>query len=284
MKRTYLLLVALTVFANLGAEAHAQRPGITRMSPSPASLGRDRFINTTPPVVMGTPLPFFAGAGHPTGSALPFNSPFFGSAFPFNSPFFSAPVNPFAFNTGFGFGGYGGYPYPMSNYGSNSSYGSGAGYAAAAEYLSRPQTSSSEDAPRSADIILGSSGVPTQNGKVSWPLGLRLLRADDLLKQLEGQLQLAAAQAVAGGVNPRLADEIRDNVETIRQALAADKEWRFSMPLTTYQDSEVFLRKLAKAPTLLQASAPAGRESEKRQLQTAPSQKKEGSDPYPKPD
>jgi hypothetical protein len=35
-----------------------------------------------------------------------------------------------------------------------------------------------------------------QNGKVTWPLGLRLLRADGLLKQLESQLQLLAARAI----------------------------------------------------------------------------------------
>jgi hypothetical protein len=285
MKRYSIL--ALAVLMACGTAALAQRPGITRMSPSPASLGRDRFVNMTPPVVMGTPQPFFAGAGRPNGpvfpsDVLPFRNPFFGAAI---NP---AAINPFAFNSPFGFHSrfrshihppYP-YPYPM-DYGYGSSYGS----AFVAANTASPQTSGSDAASQGIDTILAGSGVPMQNGKVTWPLGLRLLRVDDFLKQLEAQLQVAAGQAAVGGVNGQLTDEIRDNVETIRQALAADKEWRFSMPLTVYEDSELFLRRLAKAPTLLQASTPAGRGQESRQLQTTPSQKKEEANPYPaKPD
>jgi hypothetical protein len=104
--------------------------------------------------------------------------------------------------------------------------------------------------------------VPNQNGQVAWPLGFRLLRADAQLQQLEAQLQLAAEQVTAGGANPQLLDEIRLNVEALRQRLLADKERRFSMPLAVYEDAERFLEALGKTPEILAASAPAGRSEE----------------------
>ena len=113
---------------------------------------------------------------------------------------------------------------------------------------------------RALEVILKASGVPNQNGQVAWPLGLRLLRADSEMQQLEAQLQLAAEQVTAGGANPELLDEIRLNVEDLRQLLLADKERRFSMPLAAYEDAEGFLQKLQKTPKVLAASAPAGRQ------------------------
>jgi len=114
-------------------------------------------------------------------------------------------------------------------------------------------------AARALEVILGASGVPNKNGQVAWPVGLRLLRADSELRQLEAQLRLAAEQVTAGGANPQLLDEIRLNVQALRQLLLADKERRFSMPLAVYEDAERFLQKLKRAPKVLAASAPAGR-------------------------
>jgi len=111
---------------------------------------------------------------------------------------------------------------------------------------------------RAVEVILKSSGVPNQNGQVSWPLGLRLLRADSQMQQLEAQLQLAAEQVTAGGANPQLLDEIGLNVEDLRQLLLSDKEQRFSLPLAAYEDAEQFLQKLKKTPKILAVSAPAG--------------------------
>ena len=112
---------------------------------------------------------------------------------------------------------------------------------------------------RALEVILKASGVPNQNGQVAWPLGLRLLRADSEMQQLEAQLQLAVEQVTAGGANPQLLDEIRLNVEALRQLLLADKERRFSLPLAVYEDAERFLQKLKRTPKILAASAPAGR-------------------------
>src|SRR5262245_29188250 len=97
MKRYLLALAALAI---LLPSAWAQRPGpfvppqraqpgAARVSPSPANLGRDRFLNITPPVVMGTPVPFFAGAGFPAGTTAP------ALAATTGQPVFASPVNPF---------------------------------------------------------------------------------------------------------------------------------------------------------------------------------------------
>ena len=117
--------------------------------------------------------------------------------------------------------------------------------------------SSGGTSARALEVILKASGVPNQHGQVAWPLGLRLLRADSPMQQLEAQLQLAVEQVTAGGVNTQLLDEIRLNVEDLRQLLLADKASRFSMPLTVYEDAERFLQKLKKTPQILAASAPA---------------------------
>jgi hypothetical protein len=118
---------------------------------------------------------------------------------------------------------------------------------------------SSAGSSRAVEVILKASGVPNRNGRVDWPLGLRLLRVDEQRQQLEAQLHLAAEQVTGGGVNPQLLDEIRASVEDLRQLLLADKEQRFSMPLATYEEAERFLGKLKKTPQILAASAPATR-------------------------
>jgi hypothetical protein len=109
------------------------------------------------------------------------------------------------------------------------------------------------------EVILKASGVPKHNGRVAWPSGLRLLGADSQLEQLEAQLQLAAEQVIVGGANPQLLDEIRLNVEALRQLLLAKWPRRFSMPLTVYEDAERFVQKLQRAPRILSASASSGR-------------------------
>jgi hypothetical protein len=118
--------------------------------------------------------------------------------------------------------------------------------------------SSGGGSARALEVILKAGGVPNDRGQVAWPLGLRLLRADGQLQQLEAQLQLAAEQVTAGGANPQLLDEIRRNVEALRQLLLADRERRFSMTLAVYEDAERFLQKLQRTPRILAGSAPAG--------------------------
>ena len=69
-------------------------------------------------------------------------------------------------------------------------------------------------------------------------------------------------QVTAGGVNPLLLDEIRLNVEALRQVLLTDKARRFSLPLAVYEDAERFLQKLQRTPQILAAFPPAGKAGE----------------------
>jgi hypothetical protein len=143
--------------------------------------------------------------------------------------------------------------------GSEGEGGYGMGGSAGGGRSASAGASSGGGSARALEVIRKASGVPNQNGQVAWPLGFRLLRADSQMQQLEAQLQLAVEQVTAGGVNPLLLDEIRLNVEVLRQGLLADKAERFSMPLATYEDAERFLQTLKRTPQILAASAPAGR-------------------------
>jgi hypothetical protein len=119
--------------------------------------------------------------------------------------------------------------------------------------------SSDSGSARALEVILKASGVPNQRGHVAWPDGLHLVRVDSQLQQLEAQFQLAAEQVTGGGANPQLLDEIRLNVEGLRQHVLADKEGRHTLTRVEYEDIEDFLQKLENAPKILAASAPAAR-------------------------
>jgi len=140
-----------------------------------------------------------------------------------------------------------------AQYGGQGGYGmmsGGSGNQAGMEMPHNPKNAMS-----GLGVFLTATGVRNQEGQVVWPLGLRLLRADQLREQLEAQLQLAAGQAVGGTVNPRLLDEIQRNVERFQRLLLADKKWRFSMPLAVYEDAERFLQELGRNVQVLQASS-----------------------------
>jgi hypothetical protein len=145
------------------------------------------------------------------------------------------------------------YSYTGTSYGHGLSGTTGGGYSAGTA------ASSGGGSARALEVILSASGVPNQNGRLAWPLGLRLLRTDAQRHQVEAQLQLAAEQITAGGVNPQLLDEIRLNVMALRQLVLSDKEQRFSLPQAMYEDAERFLQKLQRAPQILAVSAPVDR-------------------------
>ena len=182
-----------------------------------------------------------------------------GSRTPVESPNRTPLDNPHSANsyagTSYGSGQYAGNGYE----GSRGEVGYGMGGSAGGDDSASAGASSGAGSARALEVILKASGVPNQNGQVAWPLAFRLLRADVQTQQLEAQLQLAAEQVTAGGVNPQLPDEIRLNVEALRQFLLADKVSRFSLPLAVYEDAERFLQKLKKTPRILAVSAPAGR-------------------------
>jgi hypothetical protein len=120
---------------------------------------------------------------------------------------------------------------------------------------------SSESGPaRALMLILASSGVPNQNGQIIWPPILRRVRAEAEMQRVEAQLQLAAEQVIAGGVNPKLLDEIRLTVEEMDRLLKADRASRWpSLPADMYDDAGHFLQVLKRAPRIVEAAPPTRR-------------------------
>jgi hypothetical protein len=100
--------------------------------------------------------------------------------------------------------------------------------------------------------------VPHHQGQIDWPHVLHLVHADAEMRRVEAQLQLAAEQVLAGGVNPKLLDEIRLTVGDMSRLLRKDKDTRWpSLPANVYDDAEQFLQQLRRVPRLADASPPA---------------------------
>jgi hypothetical protein len=75
------------------------------------------------------------------------------------------------------------------------------------------------------------------DGRLRWPLGLRLLAASqaaDLREQIDALYQVAARQATTGPVNPDLAPEMGQAVVDFRRLVLKDEEERFGLPLALY--------------------------------------------------
>jgi hypothetical protein len=99
------------------------------------------------------------------------------------------------------------------------------------------------------------AGVPNDGGRPRWPVGLRVVggpAGDDLRQQIEALLQYGAEQTHAGPVSPHLTQELAGSVGGLRRLLRHDREERFSLALTTYEDAERFLAKLDHARKLLE--------------------------------
>lgn len=150
---------------------------------------------------------------------------------------------------GTGMGGYGTGMLGPQNY----SPGYGGGTGAASEVPSETM---------SLSRILTASGVPNDGGQLRWPVGLRVVggtAADQLRAQIEALFQLGAQQAQSGATNPHLVRELARSVDALRKLLLRDRDERFSLARTTYDDAERFLVKLDHAQRLLRAGLePAG--------------------------
>jgi plastocyanin len=125
------------------------------------------------------------------------------------------------------------------------------------------------------DRLLTASGVPNDGSQLQWPRGLRVVggpAAEELRRQIDALLQEAAAQAHTGPVNPHLTKELGRSVDALRKVLRRDRQERFSLPLTTYEDAEHFLARLDHVRELLgQGLEPSGGEArlEARDLRAA---------------
>ena len=158
------------------------------------------------------------------------------------------------------------YPYDAGTpYGGSSSYGGSQGYtqgyrrrmqaapAGSEAYTAEPQSDNKE---KSWSSLLTASGLPNDNGRLRWPLGLRILAAaetDELREQIDALFQEAAGQTAGGSVSSALFQEIQKAVRKFRTLLLKDKAERLGMPLAVYSESEHFLNRLERAAQSLQA-------------------------------
>jgi hypothetical protein len=102
--------------------------------------------------------------------------------------------------------------------------------------------------------VLDAMGVPSTNGRLDWPLGLRILppgeKAEELRKQIEALLRMAANQAPEGKVSPQVVRETANAVEEMHEMLRKKKSAYVAS--YTYNEADQFLDKLAQGLKLLQ--------------------------------
>lgn len=119
-------------------------------------------------------------------------------------------------------------------------------------------TTPADGPTRALVLILSASGVPHHKGQIDWPPVLRLVRADAEMQRVEAQLHLAAEQVLAGGVNPKLLDELRLTVGDMERLLRKDRASRWpSLPADVYDNADHFLQQLRRTPRIADASPPA---------------------------
>jgi hypothetical protein len=159
--------------------------------------------------------------------------------------------------------GMGGYAGGMSG----TSYGAQGGQYGAGSYGYGGNTVTSSGTSSRADSlgrVLTAAGVPNDGGQLRWPVGLRVVggpKSDELRQQIEALFQYAAQQTQAGPVSPHLVQELSRSVAALRTVLLRDRDERFSLALTTYEDAERFLTKLDHARKLFETDSepPAGK-------------------------
>jgi hypothetical protein len=185
------------------------------------------------PVVMPPPYaPPYAPYGATMTSTIPYSP---GYAWPYvTSPGYETGYSPTL--TGYVGGMYGGGSPGYAGYG-----GAGPQASPEAERLSR---------------VLTAAGVPNDGGRLEWPVGLRVVggpAGDELRQQIADLLQQGAGQTQAGSAKPQTAQELARSVQALRKLLLRDRDERFSLALTTYQEAERFLDRLDRAGKLLEA-------------------------------
>jgi hypothetical protein len=152
-----------------------------------------------------------------------------------------------------GTGGYGGGMSASSSNTRGGQYGAGS-YGYGGDSGASAETSSGGNG---LGRVLTAAGVPNDGGRLRWPVGVRVvggLEADELRQQIEALFQYGGEQTQAGPVSPHLVQELARSVAALRQLLRRDREERFSLALTTYEDAERFLAKLDNARRLLEAA------------------------------
>jgi plastocyanin len=189
-----------------------------------------------------------------------------GNAGRFFSPAFGAP---FTMPTYGGYGGMGysatpGYPYaPMGSgyggmgYGRGGGMGYGRGAGTEVGGAGEETESTDLEAARETKTVsqmLKASGLPNQDGRLTWPVGLRILpspRAAELREQIDALIQQEAEQAAGGAANSRLDRELATAIDELSRLLRRDEDERFSLTFQAYEDAYAFLGKLKHAEASL---------------------------------
>jgi hypothetical protein len=245
-----LLVVPFTLLA-VGLPVGAVQPG--RMANAPATRSPINQMQ----------MPF---RGTMTGGVAATASPFAMNA---NMPGFSASLMSGRGNMALYSGTYanptGGYGSGSMMYGAGSSmpsYSSGYGYSsqgyaetgAAGNPDQGIPTANMQTTTLAPADILSAIGVPNEGGRITWPFELRVMgpfEVTGVRTRLEGLLQIVATQAASGQVNPRVVDAARRAVDRMDAFLLQDKE-RGGLGMTSFEDSERFLRQLRDGLKLLQ--------------------------------
>jgi hypothetical protein len=182
-----------------------------------------------------------------------------------------------SFSGGYGSSGYSAQSYPSYSNSQMPSYsGQGTSYSvpsyapdASALYQTPPAgTNKSKDGQASGkdntnpskgleskdtDRILTSVGVPTYNGQLSYPLGLKILQPSaenlQLLDQIETLFQLLAMQQAGGQVNANLAQEAKVGIDRLQTMLRGRQH---NMMPNTYEEAQQYLEKLRHGLQVLQ--------------------------------
>jgi hypothetical protein len=170
---------------------------------------------------------------------------------------------------GYSQGSYGGSPYsgsyspPMGQ--GQGSYGGGGSYGGAGDYSGQDYGNGGKkqksdygqvakrDATKDASSkLLTALSVPNEDGKLSWPLGLRVLtpqsKCEELQDRIETLLLTAANQQDNGKVNTNLLDEAAGAVEGLAGMLKARQS---NMMPDTYSAADQYLGKLRHAIKML---------------------------------
>jgi hypothetical protein len=247
-----LVLGALLALAGLsapGRSAEPQRPGVMPHDPRfPPSPNPNAAFHQA--VMMGHPL----GLVHP----LPLSSVMgFLPGAPAGGPYGAA---------------YGRMP-ALSGYGSSPSGAAYPGTSSVSTYStpyqvqpragdaagpSRPESATAYQRQTTAQAasvnVLDAMGVPNTDGRLDWPLGLRILppgeKTEVLRKQIEALLRMAANHARDGKVSPQVLQEASNAIAELHDVLH-EKKGAFSASYT-YDEADRFLDKLAKGLKLLQ--------------------------------
>src|SRR5689334_17143166 len=243
--RLPLLAAGVVTAALVGLLTAAPPPA----RPQPQVMGPGMSAPRGPQMMMPAPGQFQPARAQPNmGMGSPLSM----------SPSMGRPFAPAGFGSSYGMGsqGYGGAmsgSYGAPAYGAG---GQGTGYGGGRNAAGAGTEDQADRQERDVSKALTASGVPNEDGRLLWPVGLRALpsrEAEELRRQIDALMQEQAEQARAGPVNANVDEELARATRALRKVLRRDEDERFSLPLTAYEDAEEFLAKLQHAEKLLRA-------------------------------